>query len=214
MATVPYSLWLPSVQVNVPGCPRPMVIEAIRSKVIEFCQKTRFWRAELDGFYTVADDEEYEIDVPSDSTIADILVIKVNNNELVPKTQDEVEELYSPGSDWRESSGVPDCFFLRDTSTAVFVPIPDAAYPVRITVALKPTQASQGVEEIIFEEHKDTIMHGALAYLMQMPEKTWSNPNLSIFHDGKFTAEIPKAKRKAEKGFSLRKTFRVKSHYF
>jgi len=191
-----------------------MVIEAIRSKVIEFCQKTRFWRAELDGFYTITDDEEYEIDVPSDSTVADILVIKVNNNELTPKTQDEVEELYSPSSDWRESSGIPRYFFLRNPSIAVFVPIPNAAYPIRITVALKPTQAAQGVDEIIFEEHKDTIVHGVLAYLMQMPEKTWSNPNLSVFHDGKFESESLKAKRKAAHGYALRKTWRVKAHNF
>lgn len=210
METVLYSQWLPSIQVNVPGCPRAMVIEAIRSKAIEFCDRSRFWRKELDGFYTVADDEEYDIETPVETAIADILLIKVDGHELSPKTQDEIE---ADNNEWRDSSGRPDVFFLRDTKTAVFVPIPDSQYAVRVLVALKPTQAAQGVDEIVFEEHKDTIMHGALAYLMQMPEKTWTNPNLSIFHQGKYDEAVTKAKNKADRGYALRKTFRVKAHF-
>ena len=37
MAIVPYTQWLPYVQVNVPDCPKALIVEAIRQKVIEFC---------------------------------------------------------------------------------------------------------------------------------------------------------------------------------
>ena len=47
--------------------------------------------------------------------------------------------------------------FMRDKTSIVFVPIPDAAYPVRLLVALKPTQTAQGVDSIIFEEHKSRL---------------------------------------------------------
>ena len=43
---------------------------------------------------------------------------------------------------------------MRDKTSIVFVPIPDAAYPVRLLVALKPTQTAQGVDSIIFEEQR------------------------------------------------------------
>lgn len=210
MATVPYSQWLPYVLVNVPDCPRALVLEAIRQKTIEFCEKSRFWRTELDGFYTVATDSEYEITSPVDSTIADILLIKVNKQPLEPMTQDDLELLYS---EWREVNGVPKYFFLRDTSTAIFVPIPDAAYPVRLLVALKPTQAAHGVDEIIFEEYKEAIKHGALAYLTQMPEKSWSDPNMSVFYQNQFESGLMQAKSRAEHGYNARKTFRVKPNF-
>ena len=212
MATVPYLQWLPYIQVNVPDCPRALIIEAVRQKAIEFCAKSRFWRKELDGFYTVVDDGEYELNTPVDSTISDLLVIKVNKEVLAPKTQDELESNY--GLEWRESKGLPKFFFMKDMATVVLVPFPDVVYPVRVLVALKPTQAAQGVDEIIFEEYKNVITHGALAYLQQMPEKSWSNPNMSVFYQGMFETEILKAKRKAEKGYALRKTFRTKAHYF
>lgn len=211
MATVPYSQWLPVIQVSVPDCPELLILEAIRQKVIEFCSKSRFWRKELDGFNTVATDSEYEIITPVDSTIADILKIKVNKELLEPKTQDDLESLYQ---EWRDVVGSPKYFFLRDTSSVVFSPIPDAVYTVRLLVALKPTQAAQGVDEIIFEEYKDAIKHGALAYLMQMPEKSWFSPDMSVFYGTLFEASIVSAKLRAEQGYNLRKTFRVKPNYF
>ena len=106
------------------------------------------------------------------------MVIKVNKEPIEAKTQDDLESIYS---EWREQNGKPKYFFMRDKTSIVFVPIPDAAYPVRLLVALKPTQTAQGVDSIIFEEHKEAIKFGALAYLMMMPNKEWSDPNSSVF---------------------------------
>lgn len=211
MSLIPYSQWLPFVQVNVAGCPKALMIEAIRQKAIEFCQRSRFWRKELDGFYTVANDEEYELSAPVDSVIADILLIKVNKCELIQQTQDDLETRYK---EWREVKGQPIYFFLKDTSTAILVPIPDAIYPVRLLVSLKPSQAAQGVDAIVFEEYKDVIKHGALAYLCAMQEKEWSNANMVSFYQAQFEAGLSDAKKRAEHGYAMRKTFRVKPHYF
>ena len=211
MAIVPYSQWLPYVQVNVPDCPKALIVEAIRQKVIEFCQRSLFLRQELDGFYTVADDNEYDLSPPVDNNIAQLLMLKVNKRELEPKTQDDLEEIYQ---EWRDQSGEPKYFFLKNTYTAILVPKPMGVYPVRILVALKPTQAAQGVDESIFEEYKDAIKHGALAYLMLMAEKTWSNPNMSAFYQSEFDTSVIEAKLRAEKGYAHRKTFRTKAYYF
>ena len=210
MAIVPYTQWLPYVQVNVPDCPKALIVEAIRQKVIEFCQRSLFLRQELDGFYTVADDNEYDLSPPVDNNIAQLLMLKVNKRELEPKTQDDLEEIYQ---EWRDQEGQPSYFFLKNTNTAILVPKPIGVYPVRILVALKPTQAAQGVDEIIFEEYKDAIKHGALAYLMLMAEKTWSNPNMSAFYQSQFDAAIQESKMRAEQGYALRKTFRAKPNY-
>ena len=211
MAIVPYTQWLPYVQVNVPDCPKALIVEAIRQKVIEFCQRSLFLRQELDGFYTVADDNEYDLSPPVDNNIAQLLMLKVNKRELEPKTQDDMEEIYQ---EWRDQSGETQYFFLKNTYTAILVPKPMGVYPVRILVALKPTQAAQGVDESIFEEYKDAIKYGALAYLMLMAEKTWSNPNMSAFYQSQFDAAITDSKMRAEKGYAMRKTFRTKAHYF
>ena len=211
MPIVPYTQWLPYVQVNVPDCPKALIVEAIRQKVIEFCQRSLFLRQELDGFYTVADDNEYDLSPPVDNNIAQLLMLKVNKRELQPKTQDDLEEIYQ---EWRDQSGEPQYFFLKNTYTAILVPKPMGVYPVRLLVALKPTQAAQGVDEIIFEEYKDAIKHGALAYLMLMAEKTWSNPNMSAFYQSEFDTSVIEAKLRAEKGYAHRKTFRTKAHYF
>ena len=211
MATVPYTQWQPFIQVYVPDCPMALIIEAVRQACIEFCQNSRYWRYELDAFYTVATDAEYELTPPTDSTIADILLIKVNKEQLEPKTQDDLEVIYN---EWREQNGKPKYFFMRDKTNMVLVPIPDAAYPIRLLVSLKPTQTAQGVDELVFEEHKEAIKFGALAYLMMMPNVAWSNPNGSIFYQQQFEEKTNAAKVKAERGENLRKSFRVKANYF
>jgi hypothetical protein len=48
---------------------------------------------------------------------------------------------------------------------------------------------------------------------MLMAEKTWSNPNMSAFYQSQFESSIQESKMRAEKGYALRKTFRVKAHY-
>jgi hypothetical protein len=211
MAVVSYNQWLPIIQVDVPDCPKALIIEAIRQKVIEFCSKTRFLRKELDGFYTVDSDSEYELETPVDTTIVDVLTVKVNKRELTPKTQDDLENLYQ---DWRDQSGEPRYFFLKDTKTAVFVPIPNDIYPVRVLVVLKPTQSAQDVDEVIFEEYRDIIKHGALSYLMQMYGKAWSEPNMAVFHENKYQAGVSEALLRSQRSYALRKTFRVKPNYF
>lgn len=211
MATVPYSQWVPFVLVELPACPRPLIIEAVRQSAIQFCQESGFWRKELDGFYTVATDAEYELTPPPDSTIAQILTLKVGSCPLVPKTLDDIETMYAK---WREQSGKPEYFFLRDSQTAVFVPIPDSsAYEVRVLVTLKPSQAAHGVDECVFEEYKDAVKHGAIAYLANIPEKDWTDPNKAAYSHALFMDGIRKANNRAQHGYSLRKTFRVKPHY-
>lgn len=211
MAIVPYTQWLPSVLVDIQNCPRDLVIEAIRQKAIEFCQRSLFLRKDLDGFYTIADDNEYDITSPTDTTIAQLLVLKVNKRKLEPKTQDDLEGIYQ---EWRDQSGEPKYFFLKDTSTAILVPSPSSVYPVRILVALKPNQSAQGVDELIFEEYKNAIKHGALAYLMMMTEKTWSNPNMAMVYQKLFDDDILLAKKRAEKGYTYRKSFESKPYFF
>ena len=210
MAIVPYTQWLPYIQVNVPDCPKALIVEAIRQKVIEFCQRSLFLRQELDGFYTVADDNEYDLSPPVDNNIAQLLTLKVNKRELEPKTQDDLEEIYQ---EWRDQEGQPSYFFLKNTYTAILVPKPIGVYPVRILVALKPTQSAQGVDESIFEEYKDAIKHGALAYLMLMAEKSWSNPNMSAIYQSQYDAAVTDAQSRANQGYAHRKTFRAKPNY-
>jgi hypothetical protein len=211
VATVPYSQFQPFVQVDVPTCPKGLIIEAVRQTVIDFCQTTGFWRKELDGFYTVATDGEYELITPVDTAIADVLTIKVNERTVEAKTQDDLENDFS---NWRTLTDSPKYYFLPDKKTLILVPTPDAVYPVRITATLKPTQSAQGCDELIFEEYKQVIVNGALAWLMDKPSKEWSNPNLADIYKHYYTESTNNAKQKAEHGYAKRKSFRVKANYF
>ncbi len=111
------------------------------------------------------------------------------------------------------NQGEPQYFFLKNANTAILVPKPIGVYPVRILVALKPTQAAQGVDESIFEEYKDAIKHGALAYLMLMAEKLGLIPICRRFIKVNLMRRFKIRKCVPNKATRTRKTFRTKAHY-
>ncbi len=210
MTAVAYTQWLPAVQIHVPECPTPMITEAVRSTCIRFCGESRYLREELDPFNTVATDEEYEIAAPADCAIAEILSLRVDGTQLKPTTVDALE---NEVVDWQDLTGRPTRYFQRSRAVIVMNPVPDAAYVSRAVVAIKPSQSSGGVDERVFEEWKDAIASGALAYLMAMPGQAWSNPELAGYHGGLFSSAVSRARNQADAGYSLTRPSRVRARF-
>ena len=210
MTAVTYTQWLPAVQIHVPECPTPMITEAVRSTCIRFCGESRYLREELDPFNTVATDDEYELTPPADSAIAEILSLRINGRLLDPTTVDALE---AETVDWKDLSGYPSRYFQRSRSVIVVNPVPDAAYVSRAVVAIKPSQASSGVDGRVFEEWKDAIASGTLAYLMAMPGQAWSNPELAGYHGGLFSSAVARARAQADAGYSLTRPSRVRARF-
>lgn len=176
---VNYDAFLPYISIHVPNCPELLILEKINQCVIDFCIKTGFLRKELDGFYTSESGSEYDIDTPIDTTIDSIISVSVNNRQIEAKNVDDLDS--DIGGNWRELIGVPSYYYMPTVNKIVFVPIPLTRYPVRIIATLKPTQTAKSIDEIIFQEFKNTIVDGVLSSLFIIPQKEWSNPELSVF---------------------------------
>lgn len=210
MTAVSYNQWLPATQAHLTNCPTDMILEAIRTTCIMFCASTRYLRVELDPFNTVATNDEYNLSPPVDSAIAEILSLRINGRQLMPTT---VNALEAETADWKLRSGTPTRYFQRGKATVVVNPVPANVYQVRAVVVVKPTQSSGGVDERIFEEWKPAITSGVLAYLMAMPEKEWSNPNLSAYHGTLYSAAVVDARNQADSGYSLTRPSRVRARF-
>lgn len=66
----------------------------------------------------------------------------------------------------------------------IVLPLPDdeREYKVRMFVALKPKRSATGMDEDIFNELEDSIMHGALQHLLVLPNFSWSDRELASYH--------------------------------
>jgi Zn-finger nucleic acid-binding protein len=212
MASSLYSVWLPSILVDVPTCSVDMVNEAVRDVVIDFCKRTKVLRVDADPFYTVIGDSSYTLTPPSDTQVIDVLTLKYNDSVMIqPQLREELDRRIP---NWATREGTPATFLSTRPGDIVFDSIPQEVVIVRPYVAVKPSQTSQGVDEFIFEEFKKDIRHGVLAFLFSQPNKSYSNPALAAYHEQTFERRVSKAITKSQAGYNSKKQFNCRAYTF
>jgi hypothetical protein len=80
-------------------------------------------------------------------------------------------------------------------------------------VALKPTRSSSGMDEVMFNDLEDTIMHGALQMLLVLPKTNWVDRELAAYHAKQHLAQLIERRARANLG-SARATFSVQMQPF
>ncbi len=210
MTNVAYSQWLDHVQPHVPDCPSPMIILAVRQACIEFCRRSRYLRVSLDPFNTVVGDDEYELAPPTDTVVSAILNVRCGDRLIEAARQEDMD---AEVNYWRDLEGQPSRYLQPDEATMILNPIPQEIMAVRILAAIRPSQASGGVDEAVFERFLDPVASGALARLMAMPGVAWSNPELAGYHEQIFNSGIADAADKAARGLTDGKKIRAKARF-
>ena len=69
MANASYETLFPDVIPVVNDCPDSLIERNIRSAVIEFCEKTGIYQAELDPVTTVGGLHEYDLEPPNGTVV-------------------------------------------------------------------------------------------------------------------------------------------------
>lgn len=220
MAT--YDQVMPEVAPHVAGAPEPLLINAIRNSVIEFCERSWAYFGETTPRALVANQQDYTIsaDVPAGTAIAQIMYAYFNGLPISPITRDDAIKL---DSNWRNrTSPQPKRYIATDSGTKVsLIPVPSANVPavivppklvsngITFSVALKPSRASTSFPDHLFEKYLEEIGHGAIMRLLGTPHKTWSNANLALFHQAKFLDGCSNARVDSSKSWT-RATLRSK----
>jgi hypothetical protein len=84
----------------------------------------------------------------------------------------------------------------------IILPLPDnkTPYQCRMFVALKPKRNATGMNEVIFDELEEVIMHGALQHLLLLPNQMWSDRELASYHAKQYTFQISERRARANIG--------------
>lgn len=210
MTNVAYTQWLDHVQPHVPDCPSPMILLAVRQACIDFCRQSRYLRVNLDVFNTVVGDDEYELAPPTDTVVSAVLNVRCGSRLIDAAKQ---EDLDAEANYWRDLEGPPTRYLQPDEASIILNPVPQEIVAVRILAALRPSQASGGVDEAIFERFLDPVASGALSRLMAMPGVAWSNPELAGYHAQIFNSGISDAADRAARGLTDSKKIRAKPRF-
>lgn len=97
----------------------------------------------------------------------------------------------------------------------IVLPLPDAerAYQMRMFVALKPKRSASGMDEVMFDELEEVIMHGTLQHLLVLPNASWSDRELAAYHSKQYVFQISERRARANLG-NMRGAMRVRMQPF
>jgi hypothetical protein len=118
------------------------------------------------------------------------------------------ESIVADGSEPRVFTQItPDKFIV--------LPLPDAekTYTMRMFMALKPRRDATGMEEEIFNDLEDAIMHGALQSLLVLPNVPWSDRELATYHARQYVFHTTERRARANLG-NMRGSVRAKMQPF
>lgn len=108
----------------------------------------------------------------------------------------------TPPSSALEDASTPQSITQINGDRYVVLPLPDAqhTYRMRMFVALKPKRTATGMDEFIFDELEEVILHGALQHLLVLPNTNWSDRELAAYHAKQFTFQTAERRARANLG--------------
>lgn len=217
--TTLWTAFLPQVAPKTYAAPEIMQIEEIRNAAIEFCEKSLSWQVTQDpyplmpGINGVNPAQPFNND--SGAIVHKILAANLQGNgsaRVFPQTPEWCDEQY-PGWNFGAQLGKPSN--VTQTTPDTWTPVPAQAggpWFLIMRVAYKPTRASTGGPDYLFNDYYEVIASGAIARLCAMPKQEWSNPQLVMAHAMVFDTACDKAKVRAARGFG-RGAPRVKAQF-
>jgi len=188
---------LPDVLPDLPGCPNITALDALSKALIEFCERSRYWREWLADIAVTAGDASYTPTVPTDSRLVDILAAEFADVPIDPASPAELDEAL-PG--WRTDTGTVDYFTQPTADTLLLAKVPSASGTLKLEAALAPTLAATTFPDDIYQRFREAIACGAKARLMLSPGKPYTNPALHATHKAAFEDAIHDAEITAARG--------------
>ena len=178
---------------DLPGCPVAALDIALRQSAIEFCELSLAWKAEHDPIAVVSGTAEYAFVPPSEAVVHAITYAQFDDDEL--QITGETGILIQ---NWRTGTGTPK-YILGGATMLTLVPEPDVDGTLTMNVALKPSPDATGIDDSIFNEYRQVIVHGALAKLMLSPKKPYSDPQVATYHAYQFATKTGAAGTRSDR---------------
>lgn len=211
--TTTYDAFLPEVLPYVPECPEIVALNAVRNACIEFCEKSLYWLYTHDPITTLDNVASYDLSLPANTTTVAILDSWYINTPLMPKGEDELNRIYP--LNWPSLYGTPKYLTQKTPNTVVLVPYPliGVSQAFTLMVALKPTRASSGIDDSIYENWAEGIGYGARARIHSLPQQSFTDPMAALKYDAMFHTAVGKATVARNRGLA-RATQRVRPPRF
>jgi hypothetical protein len=166
---------------DLPNCPQAAQVLALREAAIAFCEQSLAWKYRNTDIPVEIGTADYPFDPPVGAVVYAVTYAEFNDVEIEVNTAQDDMRIWN----WRHQTGTPQ-YVLGSPTVLTLVPTPNVAGTLKVDVALKPSPTSEGIDDDIFNEYREAIVHWAAARLMLSPNKPYTNPNMATYHMQQF----------------------------
>jgi hypothetical protein len=206
MATL-LTAWTPEMLTQVVGVPAQGIKFAVRNAAIKFCEESLLWTYTLSRIDVVADTGAYSLTVPTDQNGQ---VVSIDNVKYKEDGQDDdqfrrldpisetQQDLLDSGSWSFLSSSTPNNFystFLSKQLNFYQIPSEASAGGLLVKVNLRPTISCDDVPDFLYDDYREAVKDGALAFLFGSKAMPWYSLETSLYHRALFKDAYSDAKQ-------------------
>jgi len=186
MATVNiYADVYPYMLPELPGCSKAMALQALHRAVRQLCIDTEVWWETLDSINLVEDQTEYTIDSTWEAEIRRIKELRINNADNIDAgnegaVQDPSLYDFTPTDALELSESIK--------------PAEDVTDGLEVDIWIVPRITAPTVDPTLLNDWLEPIIGWAMAFLMNMKRKKWSDTDRAAFYMFQYTKGRSKAK--------------------
>lgn len=183
---------LPAVLPYATACPEPMAIAAVVAAATRLCERARFWRASREVAY--GPDQSGRVAAPPGAIIHEIDEARFGDGgaPIEPIALAWLDQIW-PG--WATAGeGAPRYVTQVAPDTLRLVPEADGTLTVRLI--LKPHPDATALPGWMLEQHRETLVAGALARILVTPGQPYANPALAAEFGALFAQDCDRLARR------------------
>ena len=201
----------PRIRIEAPGAPEPLLEDVVIEVLQDFFTTTEAWRYSVPSLLDWTTLVTFPaitagVEIPAGTRMKRVDELKYGSDgtSLRPikfHTRQDLDCIYS---DWEVKEGSSPLAWTNDptSDSPRIIPIAsaDKTGSLQLRVILVPTTLTD-IPDFFYDEFSDVIRWGALARLLKMPERDWTNNALAMYYMGKYDDETKRAKSRAKAEF-------------
>lgn len=193
--------FITNVAPHVSGCPNSLIVDELRNAAIRLCEDSLIHREDIAPADITIGVDDYTITPPAQTRVVTVLTLYHDEKPLNGYTEEELDHL---DYGWRNGSiGPATGYTLLAPDRIKLNRVPEATITggLVIKVALKPTETATVVDDVLYNDWQTALTNGALAELLMIPKKPWTDYALAKENATNFNFQIQRARARQSHGF-------------
>ncbi|MFA5187348.1 MAG: hypothetical protein WC551_12790 [Patescibacteria group bacterium] len=204
-----YSDLYPYLTPELPGCPNPVILQALQKAGRVFCLDTEVWREQLAPINLVDEQVRYVINPSWEAEVKRIRDLRINTAEGI-SNGDKGDPVSAALFDFYPAGGKTELGVSFSDNTVILddslEPAENVTGGLEVSIILVPYLNSDNIDPVFLNSWVEAIIGRAMSDLMSMTGKKWMNPGRAGYYEVQYQKARGRAKIEKIRGNTQKST--------